>query len=279
MIVVESLSQPDFDLVRELLRTKAAIVLGAEKKYLAESRLHGLAREEGAASVKALLEKLRSEPGGDLAAKIIGCLTINETSFFRDPEAFEVLRTVVLPERMKALQRGGGMLRVWSAACSAGQEPYSLAMILKEEYPFLESTQVRILASDIDGKMVRRTQEARYSQLEVNRGLPAQLLVKYFEQEGRDWTFCEDLRELVDVHQINLAGSWPTLPPQDIVLLRNVLIYFAPETRQEILSRMACILRPGGCLILGMAEAMISASEWFDVEKCGRIALHRRKDR
>jgi len=269
-----SLAPDDFDFFRGYLRERSAIALEQGKEYLVETRLLPVARKEGLASVGALIRRLREEPHGRLQLPVVEALTTNETSFFRDWKPFEALRSVLLPEasvRRSAEKR----LDVWSAACSTGQEAYSVAMLVRERLPLLSAWDVQIHCTDLSQEMVLRTRAGRYTQLEVNRGLPAPLLVKYFRQEGADWVVAEELRQRLRVSQLNLAGPWPAFPQMDVVLLRNVLIYFDLPTRRSILDKVRRQLRPGGVLFLGSAETTVGIHEGFRRDECAGATYFR----
>jgi chemotaxis protein methyltransferase CheR len=264
-----TLSAPEFNYVRRLVLDQSAIVLEEDKGYLVESRLLPLARREGFTSISLLVQKMQSEPVHGLHRRAVEAMTTNETSFFRDFHPFEALKKFVLPELIArcAAQRA---LNIWCAASSSGQEPYSLCMLIRENFPQLLSWKLHILATDLSSDILARAREARYSQLEVNRGLPASLLVKYFEKRGCDWYLREDIRNMVDYQIVNLANPWPTLPAMDIVMIRNVLIYFGIETKKTIFARVRKVLKPDGYFFLGGAETTFSIDDSFE-----RVSLER----
>ena len=189
-------------------------------------------------------------------------MTTNETYFFRDQHPFDALAKAVLPQMIEK-RMGRRALTLWCAACSSGQEPYTIAMVLREKFPELESWDVRILCTDISSEMLDRTRSGRYSQIEVNRGLPATMLIKYFGKVGTEWVVHEPLRRLLDVRALNLAGPWPSLGQIDIVFMRNVLIYFDVGTKSTILENTARSLAPDGVLFLGGAETTINLTASF----------------
>jgi chemotaxis protein methyltransferase CheR len=258
-----TLSLPDFNFIRRLVLEQSAIVLEEDKGYLVESRLLPLARREGFASLDLLVRRLQAEPLHALHYRAVEAMTTNETSFFRDFHPFEVLKKSVLPDLI-ARRSAVRELNIWCAASSSGQEPYSLAMLIRESFPKLASWKVRILATDLSTDILARAREGRYSQLEVNRGLPATLLVKYFQKRGCDWYLQDDIRNMVDYQIVNLADRWPYLPPMDIVMIRNVLIYFAVETKKEILAKVRRVLKPDGYFFLGAAETTFSIDNSFE---------------
>ena len=185
-----------------------------------------------------------------------------ETSFFRDVHPFQTLKEHVFPELVRQ-RRAIRSLCMWSAACASGQEPYSLAIVLKESFPDLAQWTVRVLASDLSGEMVERAKSGCYTQLEVNRGMPSRFLVKYFRRDGLLWQVCDEVRRLVEFRQINLTESLPPLPKMDVVFLRNVLIYFDDELKRQILTKIAAQLKPDGFLFVGGAETLIGYDDQF----------------
>jgi chemotaxis protein methyltransferase CheR len=264
----------DFEYLQSLLRQRAALVLESGKAYLAEARLLPVARRAGCTSVGELLGRLRAVPVNGLHEQVVEAMTINETSFFRDVLPFEALRQEVLPGLIERRQ-GERRLHLWSAGCSSGQEPYSLALLLNEHFPNLDSWDVTITATDLSTAMLERAQRGRYSQMEINRGLSAQLLVKYFRRQGLDWEIDEAIRGRVEFRPLNLAESFPPLPLVDVVLLRNVLIYFDVATRKEVLGRVVRVLRPDGALFLGGAETTLGIDDTFERVACGKSSYHR----
>jgi chemotaxis protein methyltransferase CheR len=256
-----ALTFPDFDYVRTMVRQKAAITLEDDKVYLVDARLSGLARREGFDSVGTLVTKLRGRVNG-LQQKVIEVLTTNETFFFRDFHPFEALRLNLFPEFLQK-RSAERCLRVWCGASSTGQEPYSIAMLLREEARFA-GWRTEIVATDLSTEVLERARSGSYIQAEINRGLPARLLVKYFHQQGGTWNLKDEVRRMVDFRCVNLIETWPALPPQDIVFLRNVLIYFDVPTKQQILARVRRILRPDGYLFLGGAETTMNLDDNFE---------------
>jgi chemotaxis protein methyltransferase CheR len=256
------LSREDLDAVRSLVKERSAIVLEPEKAYLIEARLQPVARREGFAALHGLIQAMRSQPYGALRRKVVEAMTTNETSWFRDRHPFDALRTTVLPELIarRATER---TLNIWCGAASSGQEPYSIMMVIRHHFPELESWKIRLIASDLSTEMLQRTRNGRYTQLEVNRGLPAQLLVRFFDQETMTWRVRPTLREAIEVEEINLAGPWPALPQMDIIFMRNVLIYFDVSTKKLILAKVQRLIRPDGYLFLGGAETTLNLNDEF----------------
>jgi chemotaxis protein methyltransferase CheR len=267
----------DFDFVRTFVRTETAVVLEPEKEYLVESRLQTLARRENIGSLDALVGQLRSGVINGIHRKVVSAMTTHETSFFRDLHPFEALRKTVLPELMKrhAAER---RLNLWCGACSTGQEPFSLLMMIQEHFPDLLSWDMKFIATDICAEVVARAKAGSFNQLEVNRGLPAAQLVQNFARRGDDWVFRDDLRQRVDFREMNLVRDWPMMPQLDLVMLRNVLIYFDVETKKAILARIRRLLRPGGYLLLGSAETTLNLDDSFERVPIERTSFYRVKD-
>lgn len=246
-----SIASLDFDFVAGLIRQRSSIHLQPGKEYLVEARLAGLIRSTGEPSIGALVNRLRR---GDewLSEAVVEALTTNETLWFRDVTPFETFSRQLLPAVAKTSVTR--RLVIWSAACSSGQEAYSLAMLLLDWLPRNPGHEARIIGTDISAEMVRRAQSGRYTQQEVNRGLPAPSLVKHFEQSGRHWVVGAHVRELATFSQANLAKAPDGVPRCDVVFLRNVLIYFDTPTRRRVIEHVGSVLRFGGFLVLGGTE-------------------------
>jgi chemotaxis protein methyltransferase CheR len=263
-----------FNYVRTLVRERAAIVLDEGKHYLVSTRLASLAHREGLTSAQEVIDRLRAAPSGPLQRKVIEAMTTTETLFFRDAKPYEALRNAIIPEliRLRSAER---KLQIWSGACSSGQEPYSVSMTMHDHFPVLGSWDVRMIATDISQEMLARSRAGRYSQLEVSRGLPARYLTKYFDKVGADWQIHPELRKPIEFRELNLAGPWAALPPTDLILLRNVLIYFDTETKRQILARMRKLLRPGGFLMLGTAETTMNLDDGFELVRSDGTTYYR----
>jgi len=265
----------NFRFISELLQREAAIVIGSGKEYLVETRLVSVAARYRLPSVNALVDQMRfsRDGGGPMERETIDALTTNETLFFRDHHPFEALRSVIIPSLLAG--RCTQALRIWSAACSSGQEPYSLAMLLSEHFPEA-ARQSQIVGTDLCGPVLRRARAGLYQQMEVNRGLPAQYLVKYFKQQPEGWLIDETLRRRVEFREMNLAKPW--LLPQgfDLILIRNVMIYFDLPTRRKILEQARDSLNPGGFLLLGGAETTLMIAEGFTPVAAGRSTFYKR---
>jgi chemotaxis protein methyltransferase CheR len=279
-VIVEpatSLPADDFDYLCQLLHDRAAIVLEPGKEYLALSRLDPIARHAGLGSVAALVDVLRSEDAtSPLYDEVVDALTTNETTFFRDHNPFESMQRHVLPALIEH-RRGSRTLAIWSAGCSSGQEPYSVAMAIREHFPELLTWQLTILGTDISPSVLDRARRGRYGQLEVNRGLPAHLLVRHFTRAGMEWEIEEPIRRMVRFERHNLVAGWPSLPPFDLVLMRNVMIYFDADTKRDVLTKMRRQIAPHGYLLLGTSETTYNLSDDFDRELDGRTTWYRPK--
>jgi chemotaxis protein methyltransferase CheR len=257
-----------FEYICNLVRDKSAIVLEPSKTYLVESRLNPVARAQGLASIEELVEALRKPNSTKLTQSVIEAMTTNETSFFRDLHPFEVLKTTILPALIAARSRDR-VLNIWSNACSSGQEIYTIAMLLKENFADLGAWKVRLIASDLSTQILDKAREGIFNQTEVNRGLPLPMLLKYFQKNGLTWQIKEEFR------QVNLVETFPQLPPMDIVFLRNVLIYFAPETKRDILLKVKKVMRPDAVLFLGGAETTMNLDVPFQREQLGKATVYK----
>lgn len=271
-----TMTDTDFDWLCDLVRRESAIVLEPGKEYLAESRLHPIARRQGYETVGELLRHLQSSRSQDLHVDVIDAMTTNETSFFRDTHPWETLRTELVPQLLER-NRMTRRLTVWCGASSSGQEPYTLALLLREHFAAeLEGWQVRIVATDLSPSMLARTAAGRYSQLEVNRGLPAPMLVRWFSRQGMEWEIDASVRAMVTTGRVNLADerSWGPVPKADLVLLRNVLIYFDVPTKQAILRAVHRRLEPGAPLFLGSSETTLGLVECFERVQSGKTIYY-----
>jgi chemotaxis protein methyltransferase CheR len=268
------LDSMDFAFVSSLVLKRSAIVLEPEKNYLVESRLLPLARREGFASIGELVARMRANPLNGLHQKVVEAMTTNETSFFRDLNPFETLRKEVLPEmfQRRAAER---RLQIWCGASSTGQEPYTIAMVLREHFAGNLNWKTTIVATDLSTDVLARARQGRYSQLEVNRGLPAPMLVKYFQRQGTEWELKEEVRRLVEFRQLNLIDPTWDIAGADIVFLRNVLIYFDVFTKKAILQKIRKVLRPDGYLFLGGAETTMNLDDAFERTAFERSGCYR----
>lgn len=271
------IASENFRFIQQFARDSAAIILEPGKEYLVESRLSPLALQAGFPTLDDFISQLRTNPLKTLFHdQVIDALTTNETSFFRDFHPFETLRKQLLP-LLIARREPMRKLSIWSGAASTGQEAYSVAMILREHFPELRDWQVSILGTDLSPTVLSQAKEGAYSQLEVNRGLPAPMLLKYFTKVGAKWVVKDDLKKLVEFRQMNLFKPWPILPVFDLVLLRNVMIYFDIETKKEILKRIRNCIHPEGYLFLGAAETTINLDPNWDTLTMGLSTLYQHK--
>lgn len=269
-----AISTADFEYVSRLAHSEAALVIEPGKEYLVECRLGPLAQREGFTSLAEFVKHLRAEVKiNGLHHRAIDALTTNETLFFRDFHPFEALRRSILPAVLE--QRASSRrLAIWSAACSTGQEPYSLAMLLLEHFPQLAGWTVSILATDLSPTVLQRAREGTYSQLEVNRGLPASYLVKYFTKREEKWGIKDEVKKMVEFRPMNLIQPWPVMPPFDLVLIRNVMIYFDVVTKQTILRKIRNCLLPHGYLFLGTAETTANLDPEYRPVSFGKAVVY-----
>lgn len=271
---MNALNQCDLDYIRELVRSHSAIVLEQDKNYLIETRLGPLARELGLASLQDLMVSLRARRINNLDHRIVEAITTHETLFFRDVHPFEALRTVILPELI-AKRPLSQNLTIWCAACSSGQEPFSVAMLAREHFPALvRANRLRIVATDLSNAILSRARQGVYSQIEVNRGLPGAMLIKYFTKQGLQWQIKPEIRRMVEFQQCNLATAWPSLPPLDLIFIRNVLIYFGVDTKKAILAKVRAVLKPDGYLFLGTSETTLNLDNAFESVLIGKTLCY-----
>ncbi len=270
---MNTISSSDFNYIRDLVRRHSAIALESDKAYLIETRLAPLARLAGFASLQELIASLRTQPPTHpLYRQVVEALATHETSFFRDLHPFDALRTVILPELL--VKQRSSNLAIWCAACSSGQEPYSVAMLVCEYFPTLANRRMRIIATDLSETILARAREGLYSQVEVNRGLPAVLLTKYFDKQGLHWRIKAEIRRMVEFQQNNLAESWPPMPPLDVAFMRNVLIYFDVNTKKAILAKIRNVLKPDGYLFLGSSETTLNLDTAFESISMGKSVCY-----
>jgi chemotaxis protein methyltransferase CheR len=259
----------EYEYLRKLLKERSGLDLSADKQYLVESRLIPLARKAGLLGIGELVQKIKS--GSDaLTVDAIEAMTTNETFFFRDKIPFDHLRQTVVPELLQA-RIGRRSLRIWCAASSTGQEPYSIAMCLKEFSAQLIGWRVEIIATDLSLGVLEKARAGIFSQFEVQRGLPIQLLVKHFRQVGELWQLNADIRAMVQHRQLNLLQDFSHLGTFDVIFCRNVLIYFDQDTKIGVFNRLAKSLEADGVLALGAAESVVGTTDTFkpDPERRG----------
>jgi chemotaxis protein methyltransferase CheR len=252
----------DFEFIRKLLRQRSGLMLSAEKQYLVESRLMPVAQRNRIPGLGELAARLRAGTDAALITEVVEAMTTNETFFFRDRLPFEHFRSLILPALMAARERNR-RIRIWCAAASTGQEPYSLAMAMKEMAPALDGFRVEIIATDLSREVLAKAEAGLYSQFEVQRGLPIQLLLKYFTQHGDLWQIAPEIRAMVQYRPLNLLSDFSRLGLFDLIICRNVLIYFESQTKSDVLDRLARVIAPDGFLILGAAETTIGLTQGF----------------
>jgi chemotaxis protein methyltransferase CheR len=256
------MNSQDFQLFGDIVRERSGLVLTEEKVYLLESRLVPLARRRGLNSMEDLAEEVRRHRDERLLNEITEAMTTNETFFFRDNKPFDTFRDLVLPQLLQT-RSAKKTLRIWNAACSTGQEPYSLAMLLKEQAANLAGWRVEIIATDISNEVLEKAKAGLYSQFEVQRGLPIQLLVKYFQQMGEMWQIDSSIRAMVKFQPKNLLEDLSGLGQFDVVFCRNVLIYFDQKTKSQVLDQVHKIIASDGALFLGGAETVLGICDDF----------------
>jgi len=252
----------DFDLYKDLVKEKSGLVLTQDKAYLLESRLNPVAKKWGYETLDAMTIALHGVPDVKLVNDIIEAMTTNETSFFRDTRPFDIFKDVVMAH-MKDARNTQRKVRIWCAASSSGQEPYTLAILLKEAAADFPGWNFEILATDISHEILEQAREANYSQFEVQRGMPIQLLMKYFTQNGDLWTLNDDIKRMVKFDYFNLLDPLSPLGQFDIIFCRNVLIYFDEQTKSQVLNQMAQQIAQDGFLFLGGAETVIGITDAF----------------
>ena len=250
----------DYEYLRKLLKERSGLDLSSDKQYLVESRLIPLARKAGLPGLAELVQKIRAGAEA-LTSEVVEAMTTNETFFFRDKIPFDHLRDTILPALVQA-RAGRRALRIWCAASSTGQEPYSIAMCVKE-FAALSGWRVEIVATDLSQEVLEKSKAGIYSQFEVQRGLPIQMLVKYFTQVGELWQLNADIRAMVQHRQLNLLQDFSHLGTFDVIFCRNVLIYFDQETKAGIFDRLLRVIEPDGVLALGAAESVVGISDAF----------------
>ena len=255
------MTPPEYEYLRKFLKDYSGLDLSADKQYLIESRLFPLARKVGLSGISELVQKIM---GGSAAfnVQVVEAMTTNETFFFRDKVPFEHFRNLIMPQMLRS-RANRKSVRIWCAAGSTGQEPYSLAMSLKEMGAALDGWRIEIVATDLSQEVLEKSKAGLYSQFEVQRGLPIQLLVKYFKQVGEIWQINPDIRAMVQQRQFNLLHDFSQLGVFDLIFCRNVLIYFDQETKTNIFNRLAKAVEPDGFLVLGAAETVIGLTTVF----------------
>jgi chemotaxis protein methyltransferase CheR len=260
--VTSALTPGAFGIIASMLKARSGLSIGPDKLYLLETRLAGILKQEGLRDLNRLADRL-SQPGADaIAAAVVEAMTTNESFFFRDGRPFEHMRQHALPQ-LVARRPPGASIRIWSAASSSGQEAYSLAMILADCRPLLGDRKVDILGTDISGEQIARARAGLYTQFEVQRGLPVQMLMRYFRKEEAGWRIAQSLRDMVQFREFNLLNDPRPLGRFDIVFCRNVLIYFDQPTKARVLEAIASQMPADGVLYLGGAETVVGITQRF----------------
>lgn len=252
----------DYDYLRNLVKVRSGLVLGADKHYLVESRLLPVARRAGLADLTTLVQKLKSPEAELLVQQVVEAMLTNETFFFRDRVPFEHFRETIMPALLAA-RAANRRIRIWCAAASTGQEPYTLAICLKEMGRKLAGWQIDILATDISNEVLEKARSGTYTQFEVQRGLPIMMLVKYFTQTGELWQLTPEVRSMVQFKVHNLLHDFGRLGVFDVVFCRNVLMYFDQQTKIDVLNRLARVIAADGFLLLGAAETVVGLTDAF----------------
>ncbi|HEY0568657.1 MAG TPA: protein-glutamate O-methyltransferase CheR [Xanthobacteraceae bacterium] len=252
----------EYDYLRNLLRRRSGLVLTDDKRYLLESRLSPIARRIGAADLSDLVRRLQATPSEGLVAEIVETMTTNESFFFRDKAPFEHFRDFIMPELLSKRQ-SERRIRIWCAAAATGQEPYSVALFLSEMGNKLAGWEIEILATDLSTEVLERARSGFFSHFEVQRGLPIQLLLKYFSKAGDEWQIAPQIRAMVEFRPFNLLDDFSCLGVFDVVICRNVLLYFGPDNKKNVLERLATSTAPDGFLMLGAAESVLGLSQRF----------------
>jgi chemotaxis protein methyltransferase CheR len=267
---------PDFDYIAKLVKEEAGITLDKGKEYLVHSRVEPVAKSLGFIDIRAFVLHLRQTTDSGKRRQVVESLTTHETSFFRDQEPFEVIRLKVLPELIEK-QRASKELTIWCGAASSGQESYSLCMLIREYFPELASWRIRFQATDVSSNILAKARAGIFNQIEVNRGLPIKFLAKYFEKKGQDWAIKPAIRDMVTFSELNLLKPFNGIFQADLVMLRNVLIYFDIDTKREILGRVHNVLKPHGCLFLGTAETTLNLSDNFERVAFEKTSCYKKK--
>ena len=269
-----SIAASDIDYLRDLVARHSGNVIAPRQVYLLEQRLAPVAQDIGLEDVGALVAELRRSSDAGLSTQVAEAVTVNETSFFRDMHLFETLGKSILPELILK-NSARKEIRIWSAACSSGQEPLSIAMVIRESFPHFSDWKFQIVATDLSKEMIQKARVAEFSQMEINRGLPMKQLVRFFHRNGETWQAKDELRNIIEHRHLNLTHEWPFMGQFDIILIRNVLIYFDQQTKAGILSRIHRALRPDGYLFIGAAETTIGLGVPFKRQEINGTVSYR----
>lgn len=268
------LTPPDIELLSGIVAEYSGNMIAPRQAYMLEKQLAPIAKSNGLADVPALVQEVRRSKNPNLSTQIAEAVTVNETSFFRDAHPFEALKKKIIPDLVAANQ-SRREIRIWCAACASGQEPYTLAMVIRENFPQLSNWNIKIIATDISNEMLDKCRSGEYSQLEVNRGLPARTLVRFFDRSGSQWRAKPELRNMIEFSRLNLTSPFASLGQFDIVFIRNVLIYFDKPTKQDILTRVRGVLRPDSYLFIGSVESTIGFNVPYRREEIDATVCYR----
>jgi chemotaxis protein methyltransferase CheR len=256
------LKPEDFELMRSLLKDRSGLIVHPDKVYLLESRLTPVARANGLEGMEQLVSRIRLNRDEKLISEVTEAMTTNESFFFRDKTPFDILENSVLPV-LRSARASTKRIRIWCAAASSGQEPYSIAMLIKEKPELWSGWNIEILATDIANNILEKAKGGVYSQFEVQRGLPVQLMIKYFEQQGDRWVLSPEIRNMVRYEKLNLLKDFNSIGTFDAVFCRNVLIYFDQPTKSQVMDRIRDVMKADGSLFLGAAETVLGVSKRF----------------
>jgi len=261
-VIAMAIDATDFLYLCALVKKGSGIILEQGKEYLFDARLSPLLRQEKISSIGDLVLQLRMDAKSRLHQKIVDVMTTNETFFFRDMSLFEGFTNSIVPELIEK-RKAERKLNIWCGASSSGQEPYSVAMLLREQFPVLKEWTINFIATDLSGEILDRAREGRYSHFEVNRGLPVKYLLKYFQKSDLNWQVKDDIRKMIEFRKMNLIEPWPVFPKMDVVFMRNVLIYFNTDMKKSILANIRRVLSADGYLYLGGAETTFNLDDAY----------------
>jgi chemotaxis protein methyltransferase CheR len=269
-----ALSRSAFECIRDFLAKEVGIVLEESRIDRVEAQLLPLIQRYRFSSANELIRTLMAGFSHGLQTDVIAALVSTNSDFFRDMRVFEHLQTNILPE-LERKRSPEKKLRIWSAACATGQEPFSVAMLIREYFPQWKDWEVEIVGSDVSRSALSRAQRGRYDQQEINRGLPARFFLKYFHQEGPSCYVVDEVFSMVHFREFNLLGDWPALPEMDLILLRNVLSEMNSEARKVVLEKMSRQVKKDGCLVIGGQETVSELAEWFRAEELDKVVTYR----
>lgn len=263
----------DIDFICDLIRERTSNVLSRDKAYLVETRLAEVMRKVGVKSLRELVVTLKKNKYSPVITDVQDALVTNETFFFRDQAPFDALAKTILPEIMPK-RKAKRQLTIWSAACSSGQEPYSIAMMLLDKFPELDGWDVKIYATDISKKVLKRATAGAYNRTEIGRGLPPSYTSRFFKQQGTNWVVDARVRRMIEFRQANLAMSWPPMRKVDVVFLRNVMIYFDAQTKKGILGKVRRVMNSDGYMFMGAGESTMALDPAFVPKRANGAVMY-----